>query len=86
MVDAYYVIVTVVSGNPHHVSPMPCDPRNPMDKFSLWRRLEAMELPVPRFKVSECSSKVQICAIAFEGFSAQYIYELIMCVLWNNIT
>ena len=40
-----------IAGNASHVPPVPCDPRNPMDKFSLWRRLEPMELPVPRFKV-----------------------------------
>jgi len=44
-----------VPGNPDHVPPVPCDPRNPLDKkaFSLWRRLEPLELPVPRFKIDE---------------------------------
>ena len=50
----------VVPGNPSHVPPVPCDPRNPMDKFSLWRRLEPLELPVPRFKVTTLHSHTKL--------------------------
>lgn len=39
-----------VPGNPHHVPPTPSDPRKKLPS-ALWKRLESMDLPVPRFKV-----------------------------------
>ena len=41
----------IVPGNPHAIPPTPSDPRKKLPS-ALWRRLEAMELPVPRFVVS----------------------------------
>ena len=41
----------VVPGNPHAIPPTPSDPRKKLPS-ALWRRLEAMEIPVPRFVVS----------------------------------
>jgi len=43
---------SIVPGNPHHVPPTPMDPRKRLPN-ALWRRLEAMELPVPRMRVSQ---------------------------------
>ena len=40
-----------VPGDPHHIPPNPLDPRSRLPN-ALWKRLEAMELPVPKFKVS----------------------------------
>jgi hypothetical protein len=40
----------IVPGDPHHIPPNPIDPRNRLPN-SLWKRLDAMELPVPKFKV-----------------------------------
>jgi hypothetical protein len=42
----------IVPGNPHHVAPTLTDPRNRLPN-SLWRRMEAMDIPVPRFKIDE---------------------------------
>ena len=42
----------IVPGNPHHVSPSVLDPRNKLPS-ALWKRMEAMDLPVPRFKIDE---------------------------------
>ena len=42
---------SVVPGNPHAIPPTPSDPRKKLPS-ALWRRLEAMEIPVPRFVVS----------------------------------
>ena len=42
----------IVPGNPHHVSPTVLDPRNKLPS-ALWKRMEAMDLPVPRFKIDE---------------------------------
>ena len=41
----------IVPGNSHAIPPNPSDPRKKLPS-ALWRRLEAMELPVPRFVVS----------------------------------
>ena len=41
---------TIVPDNPHHVPPNPTDPRKKLPS-ALWKRLEAMDLPVPRLKV-----------------------------------
>ena len=40
----------VVPNDLHHLVPTPMDPRTRLPN-SLWKRLEAMELPVPKFKV-----------------------------------
>ena len=40
----------IVPGNPHHISPTPTDPRKRLPS-AMWKRLEPMELTVPRFKV-----------------------------------
>ena len=41
-----------VPGNPHHLSPTPSDPRKkPLP--SLWRRMEDLDLPVPRMIIDE---------------------------------
>ena len=40
----------VIPGDPHHLPPNPSDPRTRLPN-SLWKRLEPMELPVPKFKV-----------------------------------
>ena len=42
----------IVPGNPHHVPPSVLDPRNKLPG-ALWKRMEAMDLPVPRFKIDE---------------------------------
>lgn len=42
----------IVPGNPHHVPPSVQDPRNKLPN-ALWKRMEAMDLPVPRFKIDE---------------------------------
>ena len=42
----------IVPGNPHHVPPTVQDPRSKLPS-ALWRRMEAMDLPVPRFKIDE---------------------------------
>jgi hypothetical protein len=39
-----------VPGNPHHIPPVPSDPRKKLPS-ALWKRLEPMDLPVPRLKV-----------------------------------
>ena len=41
-----------VPGNPHHVPPTLADPRTKLPT-ALWRRMEAMDLPVPKFKIDE---------------------------------
>ena len=41
----------VVPGNPHAIPPTPSDPRKKLPS-ALWRRLEPMEIQVPRFVVS----------------------------------
>ncbi|TRY70386.1 hypothetical protein TCAL_08908 [Tigriopus californicus] len=41
-----------VPGNPHHIPPTPMDPRKKLPS-ALWRRLEPMDLPVPRLKIDE---------------------------------
>ena len=43
---------SIVPGNPHHVPPIPLDPRNRLPN-ALWKRMEAMDLPVPRFKIDD---------------------------------
>jgi histone-lysine N-methyltransferase SETD1 len=40
----------IVPGDAHHIPPNPTDPRTRLPN-SLWKRLESMELPVPKFKV-----------------------------------
>ena len=41
-----------VPGNPHHMSPTPSDPRKkPLP--SLWRRMEPLDLPVPRMVIDD---------------------------------
>lgn len=50
---------SIVPGNPHAIPPTPSDPRKKLPS-ALWRRLEAMELPVPRFVVSECNESTLI--------------------------
>ena len=53
---------TVVPGNPHHVPPTPSDPRtyrNISGNSALWRRLEPMELTVPRLKVGRMAMEYQ---------------------------
>ena len=42
----------VVPGNPHHVPPSLTDPRN-KPLTALWRRIEPMDLAVPKFKIDE---------------------------------
>ena len=42
----------IVPGNEHHVPPSVLDPRNKLPG-ALWKRMEAMDLPVPRFKIDE---------------------------------
>ena len=42
----------IVPGNPHHIAPTMTDPRNkPLS--ALWRRIEPMDIPVPKFKIDE---------------------------------
>ena len=49
-----------VPGDPHHIPPNPLDPRSRLPN-ALWKRLEAMELPVPKFKVSISQFKEATC-------------------------
>eukprot|EP00095_Tigriopus_kingsejongensis_P000095 maker-scaffold1877_size25834-snap-gene-0.7 protein:Tk00095 transcript:maker-scaffold1877_size25834-snap-gene-0.7-mRNA-1 annotation:"hypothetical protein AND_009677" len=43
---------STVPGNPHHIPPTPIDPRKKLPS-ALWRRLESMDLPVPRLRIDD---------------------------------
>ena len=67
---------SIVPGNPHAIPPTPSDPRKKLPS-ALWRRLEAMELPVPRFVVSECHESTLI-----SYFQTKINYRV---TVWINI-
>ena len=72
-----------VPGNPHHMSPSPSDPRKkPIP--SLWRRMEDLDLPIPRFVIDDNyvgePPKVRVEILSFFIWSEkQMFFILISC-------
>ena len=53
---------SIVPGNPHHIAPVPQDPRKKLPS-ALWKRLEPMDLPVPRLKARHLFSLFATLAV-----------------------